>query len=75
MRRLVAPFRQLNRRPAERQLLDPELRLQLQEQLADDVDLASGLVGRDLAALWWKRGDRTSATESEMRTNTSDSTA
>jgi len=45
----------LNRRSAPRQPLRPELRRQLELEFADDVARVSELLGRDLAALWWKR--------------------
>lgn len=59
-RGMVRKFRhsRLNRRPAPRQALSPELRARLEQDFAPDVARLSELLGRDLAALWWKR-DRT----------------
>lgn len=56
-RGMVRAFRHssFNRRAAPRSPLAPELRLRLQAELTPDVARASELLGRDLAALWWKR--------------------
>lgn len=55
-RALVRGFRNspVNRRRAPRRPLRPELRRELEEEFADDVARLSQLLGRDLAALWWK---------------------
>jgi len=51
----LEPAFQHRRRPAPRQALSPELRAKLEQEFAPDVALLSELLGRDLAALWWKR--------------------
>jgi hypothetical protein len=33
--------------------MPPNLMLQLQEEFAPEVEALSGLLGRDLAQLWW----------------------
>jgi hypothetical protein len=48
----TAAFR-VNRRPAERPLLDLELRERLREEFRPEVERLSGLVGIDLRARWW----------------------
>jgi len=45
----------LNRRSRQRPPLSPELRRRLEEEFAPDVARLSEMLGRDLAALWWKR--------------------
>jgi hypothetical protein len=56
-RGLVRRFRhsRLNRKPAARTVMRPELRRQLEAEFAPDVAVLSELLDRDLAALWWKR--------------------
>jgi hypothetical protein len=56
-RGMVRAFRHssLNRRPAPRPPLPPELRAQLQQEFADEVDRTGAMLGRDLAALWFRR--------------------
>lgn len=56
-RRLVRTYQhsQLYRRPRKRQPLRPELRRQLEEDLAPDVARLSELLGRDLAHFWWRQ--------------------
>ena len=48
-------LRRLNARPERRAPLSRQLRRELEETFAPDVALLGDLVGRDLAALWWKR--------------------
>jgi hypothetical protein len=43
----------LNRQRIARPKMPPSLRLQLQEEFAPEVEALSGLLGRDLAQLWW----------------------
>lgn len=58
-RSMVRAFRHspLNRRPAPRPPLAPELRSQLENEFAADVARTGEMLGRDLAALWFKKGE------------------
>jgi len=59
-RRLVSPFRRLNRRPAQKASMRPDLRHQLEQEFAPDVARVSQLLGRDLGELWFKRREEAS---------------
>ena len=56
--RLTSPifkvFKRANRARATRPQVDPAVREMLERELADDVARAGELLGRDLAAVWWK---------------------
>ena len=49
----LKPLRRMNRTPARRLPVDPELRLRLQREFSTDVAVLSRLLGRDMAGLWW----------------------
>lgn len=61
-RSMVRGFRHssINRRPAPRSPLPPELRRQLEQEFADDVAATGAMLDRDLAGLWFKQ-DRSAA--------------
>jgi hypothetical protein len=56
-RGIVRSFRNspLNRKSAPRAQLRPELRRRLEEEFEADVARLSEVLGRDMAAFWWKR--------------------
>lgn len=64
-RRLVAPFRRLNRKTAAKESMRPELRHLLEEEFAPDVARVSQLLGRDLGELWFKRREDPSRPKGE----------
>jgi hypothetical protein len=56
-RGMVRGFRHspLNRKPAPRTPLRPELRTQLEAEFSDEVERTGEMLGRDLLSLWFKR--------------------
>ena len=56
--RLAQRFRQskLARRQVSVEPIDPELRAALEAELTPDIDRLSALLGRDMAALWFRAG-------------------
>jgi hypothetical protein len=56
-RELVRRFSQsgLRRRPAQKSAVSPELRQRLEEEFRPDVERLSGLLGRDMAGVWFGR--------------------
>lgn len=56
-RGLVRRFRhsRINRTPARREPIDPQLRARLEAEYTPDVAALSALLGRDMSALWFSR--------------------